>query len=261
MSNLGTTDFMLEVAKGNIPGHEMVQAFGERESMGTTVAGEDIWRGNELSPAPTSDTVIPTPDATGEQMTVVSESANDSTTGGATGVQTLRIHYLDAAGDRQTEDITMDGTTGVNTVATNIRFVNDMYALTTGSGGVADDHIKIHKTGTAGLVYNMIAKGGNKSLVPHRMVPAGKTIYVRGWHASEAQGRRVNMRIRSTDMYGVSIPSVFCFKDTVYLNGSASGLLVLNFAAPALSIIKVSGWPDVAGAEVSCSLIGVMVDD
>ena len=118
-------DPLLEIVRGLPTGLSIMKGLGERETMGTTASGEDIWRGNELNPAPTSHLVIPTPAAAGEQMTVVGESVNDSSAG--TGVRSLRLCYLNAAGEEQTEDVTMNGTTGVNTVATDIRFVNDMY--------------------------------------------------------------------------------------------------------------------------------------
>jgi len=247
MSIYGTSDYYARVAAGEIDGSEIWSAMGERESMGTNIQGEDIWRGNELSPSPTDDDIIPTPPAIGEQMTVVSENNNDRPAGN--GVHSIRIHYLDAAGDQQTEDITMDGTSEVDTVATDIRFVNDMYSLTTGSNGVARDHIKIFSKADTGLVYNMIHKGGNKSLVPHRMVPTGKMLILKGWHATEPQGKRIAFRIRSTDMYGVLIENVFCFKDTAYIKLGETGNLPLNINVPALSIVKISGWADQSAAE------------
>lgn len=259
MTYFAEQEVLVETALGNVAGRSILSAMGERESMGTTATGEDIWRGNELSPAPTSTVEIPTPAGAGEQMTVVSESQADNGTS-ATGILTLRLEYLDASGDEQTEDITLNGTSGVNTVATDIRFVNDMYALTVGSNGVAEDHIKIYKTGTVGLVYNMIHQGGNKSLVPHRMVPNGKRLVLRHWSFNEAQGKRVAFRIRSTDMSGVLSAGVFCFKDTGYVNQNG-GNHELAITIPALSIVKVSGWPDAISAEGSCSWWGILVDD
>ncbi|MCP4339795.1 MAG: hypothetical protein GY799_13110 [Desulfobulbaceae bacterium] len=248
-----------DVALGSVTGRAVVNAMGERESMAVVVTGEDVWRGNELTPEPTSTTTIPTPADVGEQMTVVSEDANDTSAG--TGVRTVEIHYIDASGDEQEETVTLNGTTGVNTVATNIRFVNDFYTLTVGSNGVAEGHIKIYKTGSVGLVYNMIAEGGNKSLVPHRMVPAGKTLVLTGWHCTEAQDKRVVYRIRSTDMHGSLIAGVFCFKDVAYVRKTATGWMPLNISVPALSIVKISAWSDQASAEGSCSWSGELVDD
>jgi hypothetical protein len=259
MTFISNTDFFLEVAKGNVAGHSIFSAMGERVGFGTTASGEDVWRGNDLTPAPTSDTTIPTPAPAGEQMTLVSESDADNGAT-ATGVLTVELHYLDDTGAEQEEIVTLDGTNPVNTLATDIRFVNDMYSLTVGTNGVAEGHIKIYKTGTAGDVYNMIALGGNKSLVPHRMVPLAKTLYINEWHATEAQGKRVVFRLRSTDHHGVLVTGAFQFKDTMYLNKTALAA-PLSVVVPALSIVKVSGWAILAGAEGSCGWKGILVDD
>ena len=247
-----TNDSNLEIAKGNTDGHSVMSAMGERPSMSTTAQGEDIWRG--------AATTIPTPAAAGEQMTFVSsDDADNGAT--ATGVLTVKMHYLDNTGAEQEETITMNGDTEVDTVATNIRFVQDIYALTVGSNGVAEGNIIVYKKGVAATIYNLIALGGNKSLVPHRMVPLGKILILKGWHAEEAQNKRVNFRIRSTDMNGILISGVFCFKDVTYLKNMASGELKLNVNIPALSIVKVSGWCAIAGAEGSCGWWGVLIDN
>lgn len=261
-SPLTVFDFKNQVQQDLVPGWSIMQAMGERESIGITASGEDIWRGNELSnvpSAPASTTKIPTPPDAGEQMTVISESNADNGAT-ATGVLTIQLCYIDADGNEQTEDITMNGTTPVNTVATNIRFVQDLHALTVGSNGVAEGHIRIYATTNDTLVYSMIALGGNKSLVPHRMVPLGKLFIAQAWHMTEAQNRRCAFRIRSTDFKGILLPGVFNFKDVAYLNGVASGYITLDFVAPALSIIKVSGWAIAINAEGSCRWWGYLVD-
>jgi hypothetical protein len=259
LSRSFTRDYLLEVGKGNIPGAATMSAMGEFQSGNINTAGEDVYRGEQVSgPA----RLLSPPDV-GEQMTVVSDdNADNGAT--ATGVLTLRIEYLDATGAEQTEDITLNGTTIVNTVATNIRFVNDMYALTVGSNGVAEGNITIYAFGgTIGAdLYNMIAEGGNKSLVPHRMVPLAKTLYLMEWHCEEAQLKRAVYRIRSTDMNGVLIPGVFCFKDTAYLNRFASGARSLHaIPVPALSVVKVSYWAIQAGGEGACGWWGYLVND
>lgn len=113
--------------------------------------------------------------------------------------------------------------------------------------------------GTATTIYSMIAAGGNMSMVTNRMVPAGKVCVVTDWYATEAQNKRVAMRLRSTDEGGTLHSGVFLFKGAMYLN--QSGLAVpVSFMAPALSIIKISGWPDAIGADVSAGWKGVLFD-
>ena len=94
-------DYVTEILRGNISGLSMFSAMGERESIGTTLTGEDLWRGNQLTPAPTSHILIPTPADAGEQMTIVSEDADDDGDPVGTGARTVRIHYCDDAGDAQ----------------------------------------------------------------------------------------------------------------------------------------------------------------
>ncbi len=255
-----SSDFSLEVARGNVAGWAVMSAMGEMENSGNDAAGEDVCRRKDF--APDGPVRLPTPAAAGEQMTVVSDdNAYNGAT--ATGVLTARIHYLDNTGAEQTEDVTLNGTTNVTTTATDMRFINDFYALTVGSNGVAEGNIAVFKQGGSipNDLYNMIAAGGNKSLVPARMVPLGKTLLLQEWHAEEAQGKRCAFRIRSTDMNGVLISGVFCFKDTCYMKQGSSGSLPLSATVPALSIVKVSVWPDQTSAEASCGWWGYLVDD
>ena len=250
-------DFFLEICKGNVPGHRFMNAMGEFQSGNISAAGEDVCRSEDVG----GPARLPAPPDVGEQMTIVSTSTADAAAG--LGVQTLRLEYLDATGAEQTEDITMNGTTDVNTVATNIRFVNDMYALTVGATGVSVGNITCIAFGGAIAtdLYQFIVTGGNKSLVPHRMIPLGKTLHMQGWHCEEAQNKRAAFRLRSTDMNGVLIPGVFCFKDTAYLNQTTSGERNTRVAIPALSIIKVSYWAVQTNTEGACGWWGVLVDD
>lgn len=257
---LVTTLPLLNILRGLVPGQSIMSAMGEFESGNAEATGEDACRWEDFTPDGPS--ILPNPADAGERMAVVSEDDADNGAT-ATGVLTVRLEYLDASGAEQIEDVTLDGTTPVNTVATDIRFVNDFYALTVGANGVAEGNIAVYKAGDTipNTLYQIIALGGNKSLVPHRMVPVGKTLYLQGWHAEEAQGKRSAFRIRSTDMAGVLRPGTFLFKDTAYLNKSTSGERRLNVAVPALSIVKVSHWDDVVGAEGSCGWWGILVDD
>ncbi len=254
-------DYEERIMKGQVAGHTIMSAMGEFESGNVNASGEDACRTEDVS----GPARLLMPSALGEQMTVVSDDVDDDGDPVDTGVRTIRIHYLDASGDEQTEDITLNGTTAVDTVATDIRFVNDMYSLTVGSTGVSEGNIALYKKGgSIGTdLYNLIAKGGNKSLVPHRMVPNNKTLYLQAWHCLQAtQGKRAAYKIRSTDMYGVLIEGVFCFKDVAYIGQASSGRLDLHSTpVPSFSVVKISHWSDTAGTEGSCSWWGILVDN
>jgi len=251
MSFRTQSEFLLEVEKGNIPGHSILRAFGERENVGTTSTGEDIWRGTATS--------VPTPDSAGEQMEIVSSDPNDIA--GGTGVRSVLVTYLDASGNEQTTVVPTSGTAPVALTSSDVRFVQSMSTFEVGSNGVAEGDITIYKQGAATTIYSLIENGGNMALLPHRMVPSGKTLYIQGWHASVAQDKRNAVRLRSTDLDGVLYEGVFLFKDTTYLEKGSSGGLPVHVKVPAFSIVKVSSWASALGGEVACGWWGVLVDD
>ena len=261
-------DFKLEVLRGAIPGIAVMTGYGERESIGTTATGEDMWRGNELSATPSSpasDILIPTPAAGGEQMTVISESVED--VAGGDGASTIIITYIDSSGDQQTTPLTLNGTTAVDVTPADVKFVQEMSVSSLGSGnvtGVSVGNIRIYQKADDTLVYNMIAAGGNESLVSARMVPAGKTLYLQGWNAGEASNQgRLTMRLRSdaTVVPGVLQTGVFLFRSTAYINQSTTGEIALGFKIPAGATVKASAWAASVNSEASVTWWGYLVDD
>ena len=230
---------------------EAFSSMGERSSIGITPQGEDMWEGVA--------TEIPIPPSIGEQMTVVSDDDADNGAA-ATGVLTVRIEYLDENGAEQKTDVILNGTGAVDTTPTNIAFVNDFYALTVGSNLVAEGNIIIYKKGSASTIYNMIEVGGNKSLVINRMVPAGKTLFITGWIASEAKDKVTSYRLRATcDPAGENLVQGFLFKRAKRLKGNAP-FESMNPPIKICSgaIVKISAWVDVAGGEGSASFNGYL---
>ena len=252
------SDFLTEVAKGQIKGHSIMKAMGEFESGNVDASGEDVCHWEKVG----GPVRLPQPAAAGEQMTIVSTSTADNGVT-ATGVIKIRLEYLDSTGTEQIEDVTLNGTTIVNTVATDIRYVNDMHTLEVGSTGVSEGNITCYKTGEsiATHLYNFIVLGGNKSLIPHRMIPIGKTLLLKAWHAEEAQSKRCAFRLRATSIHGNLVEGIFLFQGVTYLNGGASGELLLNEMLPELTILKVSYWSDAIGAEGSCGWWGILVNN
>lgn len=242
------------ISKGLIPGTGCFDSLGERDAVDQKVQGVDVWRG-------TAD-FIPEPPDVGEQMSLVSTSANDDKDAG-TGVRRVRIEYIDAAGDEQTEDIDLEGLTAVDTVATDIRFVNAIHAIDVGSNGVADGDITIYQFGAPATVYNTIIAGGNMSVTISRMIPAGHSFYLTGWNGtSTTQNKQVTLRIRSTSRNGVLEPGVYLFIDSATLEvNTYSRVFACPVKIPGLAIIKVSAWALQVGTNVSASFDGYLIED
>jgi len=254
---IAATDFALSVSTGGITGKVSWSSVGENDSLGETTTGEDIWNGSATS--------IPVPPDVGEQMTVVSGNGEDTATTGD-GVRTLRIEYLDGSGEMQTEDIDMAGTTPVDTVATDISFVNDMYATSVGDTGVAEGAIIIYKKGAAATIYNMISIGGNKSMTVNRKIPSDKTYHVTGWTVTEAKGKETSYRLRANCTPDgsalVGDNDCFLFKRVAYIKQDQLAEVIeppIPIASGAL--LKITGWSVGGGGKVNVSFNGYLVDN
>lgn len=114
------------------------------------------------------------------QRSIVSTSANDAAAG--TGARTVTIKYFDASlNGPYFETVTLNGTTPVNTVATNVCYIDDLRVMTVGSGGV-NAGILNFKAAVAGggVTITSIAAGDNRVFYAHHYVPANKTTFITG---------------------------------------------------------------------------------
>lgn len=113
------------------------------------------------------------------QRSVASSSASDTSAG--TGTRTLRITYYDNDMNGPfTEDITMNGTSNVNTVASNIRFIESIESLTVGSNGGNVGTITLFgSTGGGGGTVGTIAVGDGKTYWAHHYIRPNRTMFIR----------------------------------------------------------------------------------
>lgn len=151
------------IAEGDIPNHTAWTKIGFNGALGSSQ--EDIWTVGGVYVFPN----------TPMQMEVVSSSASDAAEG--TGIRTMRIFYLTTDFTEATEDITLNGTTPVATVATNIYRINHARTLTCGSNGAAVGDIDIrHLSDTP--IYGRIAAGYNRLRQFIYTVPKGKKLFI-----------------------------------------------------------------------------------
>lgn len=113
------------------------------------------------------------------QRSVASSSASDSSAG--TGTRTIRITYYDnSMNGPLTEDITMNGTSNVNTVATNIRFIEKIESLTVGANGGNVGTITLFgSTNGGGGTVGTIAVGDGRTYWAHHYVRPSRTMFIR----------------------------------------------------------------------------------
>lgn len=161
------TDFFIEVAKGNIPGHSIIHKFGHNLQVNSTRS--TLWS------LGTADYVYLTENTTLK----ISSSSTDDDVGG-TGALTVQLYGQDTNYAELEETITLTGQVAVNTVNQYFRIYR-MVVKTAGSGG---ENAGIIYAGTGTVTdgvpankYAAVDAGYNQSQMALYTIPAGKTGY------------------------------------------------------------------------------------
>lgn len=216
------TDYLLDVARGVVTGAQPFSGYGKRVTSGA--------ESNVLWP----DGAYNFPATAGVQLSFVSTSANDAAAG--TGIRTIEIHYLDANLVDRLETLTMNGLVAVLTVATNIRFVQCIHMVTSGTLKVAAGNISATN---GGITYSYIAAGDVRCTSSVRMVPAGKRLIVNTVYAGSTSGAAaastiVNLASPSFDGHDYITANVFIPLASAAFQDNSSGINIpcpLSFTA------------------------------
>jgi hypothetical protein len=124
------------------------------------------------------------------QRSVISTSASDSAAGA--GARRVRIVYLDSNYVKKVEEVTLQGLNGVNTTATDIRFIEDFYVCE-GTNAVGRVYLASGLLGTGSDIC-AIPPATTQAFLCHHYVPSGSNCYVIDWGATS--DRDVEMRLK-----------------------------------------------------------------
>lgn len=113
------------------------------------------------------------------QRSIKSTSANDAV--GGSGASKVRITFLNSNYVRKEEDITLQGTTRLSTVSTDIRFIENLQVV---AGSAAAGAIQLlDATGGAQNEFAGIASATTDAFMCHHYVPSGSRGFIVGWGA------------------------------------------------------------------------------
>ena len=147
------------------------------------------------------------PQGANAQRSVNSTSANDAAAG--TGARTVTIWYFNTSWQYKSETVTLNGTSAVNMVATDVALIESIQVATVGSTGGNAGTIQVWTaTGATGSVWASIAPADNQTFWCHHYVPSGVTCYVlsMGCGALATVGT-MNLN-RSGDPFGTALPQL-----------------------------------------------------
>lgn len=237
------------IAEGYVAGHTPWSKIGY--SPASTAAQTTLWN-------PGTEYVWPTG---AMQMEVVSTD-NTSDKAGGTGALTVHIDYLTIDGTEKEETVTMNGTTIVNTVATDIFRINAFRVYTTGSTGVAAGTISLRNLNHT-TIYSQIAAGYHRARNSVYTVPKAKTLFITGFTFSagaNAAGKRVRITLHASydhlhDTNLVAGKEFDAFREVILMDSALHADLNMPIKLDALVDLKVSVIGE-AGAQCTSFLEG-----
>lgn len=169
---LNTGSYEHEIARGNVRGAYPYAVYGKLTT--TNAATDALIRDHD-------GTVLNVPQ--GVQLSVVSTSAADTAAG--TGARTVVIEYLNGDLDYSFEMVTLNGTTPVLTLATDVRWVQAMHVATAGSGTKAAGNVTVTN---GGVSYLQIAVGERTGHNSFTRVPRQRRLFITQMYAGSSSG-------------------------------------------------------------------------
>lgn len=239
---ISSMPFIHDIVKGNVPNHFSHSSFGR--AFNVNLSEVELWEVGGAYKFP----------AVPMQMQVVSSSTADGPAGA--GARQVKIYYLDANYIQLTELINLNGTTPVNTSATNILRINDFHVTVAGNNKCSSGNIDIRNlAGTE--VYSRISAARNASLQAIWTVPDGYTLYFTAWKcaAFQTKGDSSSIMLRKTgDREGNLIPGLFMHRDIVSLyKNHAIVPFTVPVKIPSRADVKLTGYADKSDSAAAIS--------
>lgn len=234
--------------------------FGNAEPWGQLGYNADVGTNSETIWTPGAEYVWP---AAAQQMEIVSNGAQDTAAG--SGIQQVKVWYLDSAFAEKSVILTMNGAGVVPTVVADIFRVQTMHAYRFGANAVAAGVINLRTLG-GGTIYGQIAQGSTRSRDCRWTIPAGKTLFILSTTfstGSAAGGKNVLFTTRATydnlDNRVLGTNNFMPYSEIILQDSAFRRELVRPTRFPTGVDFKVSAVSDSAGAICSVALCGYLM--
>lgn len=229
MTYIQERNFLIQVAAGLIPGYSSINKFGAAPD-GIQTTATDIWSRADSTPtqqiwvAPTAARV----------HAIVSSSTSDDGDPAGVGARTLRIYGLTAwNADEVNEDITLNGTTPVNT-ANSYVIIHRMKVLTSGATSINVGTITA-TAATDSTITAVILPGDGQTEMAIYGVPSTKDAYLMRWSCGidkvAAQTVSADFRLLVNETPTTNLTN-FLRKDDISLQSVASSIHSRIYGVP-----------------------------
>jgi len=258
-SSFPVQDFYLEAAAGGIPGISVVNKFGAAPD-GVQTTATDIW---PLANSTPTQQIWLAPTAA-RTHAIVSSSTDDDGSPVGVGARTIRIWGLKTWALAETsEDITLDGTTPVNT-ANSYVIIHRMKVLTSGATSINVGTIKA-TAATDTTISCQILPGNGQTQMAIYGIPSIQTLYMTNfWGAIAKAGGAVvtmNMDLRINENPDVQTTN-YIRKHSLALQSTGVGFVDFHFGpylkVPGPAIIKLQAIGSTADIDAQAGFDGFL---
>lgn len=262
MTYIPNRDFALEVARGAISGFSQINKFGSAPN-GVQITATDIWSRADSS-ATQQIWVAPTQ---ARVHAIVSSSADDDGDPVGVGARTLRVYGLTSWSLAETsEDITLDGTTPVNT-ANSYVIIHRMKVLTSGATSINVGTITA-TAATDATITAVILPGEGQTEMAIYGVPSIQSFYLTRWYVGIAKSSGVaadaDFHLLVNENPNVQLTN-FLYKSDLSLQSTGTSsfekkfINYVKFAGPC--IIKIQGFASVADLDAQAAFDGYLINN
>lgn len=188
MSNILSTDFLVEVAKGNVAGHSLVHKFGRNSAVGTTFVPVAIGG------------IYQVPQAASATTLRVKAGGDVNDTAAGSGARQIMLEGLDETATEATETLATAGASASSATTTTFMrlyrfYVSESGTYATATTGSHSGDIVI-ENGAGGTDWGTISSTGfprSQSEVGVYSVPTGKTAYILGADIATDSSKTTNL--------------------------------------------------------------------
>jgi hypothetical protein len=254
MTFIGQKDFLIEVSKGNVPGHSLVHKFG-RNSDVANGAWEHISQ-------------VPFDTANFRQSAIsmrIKAGGNAADTAAGAGAREVTIQGIDSNGDETSEAITTAGASASSATTETFWRIHRAWVSAAGTyTGNNTGDIVIEDSG-GGADFITIAAGEGQTQYAGFTIPAGKTGHLLTAEITVATNKSANVRVFTRADYDDVTAPMPAKRLKLWFDGVSGNLRFApdspELVLPAKTDIWFEAYGDGAAAAVSADFELLLVDD
>ncbi len=253
MSIISNQDWLIKVAKGEVPGHALVHKFGRNPSVANATEEGVLQAAADFTFRLSASTF---------RVKAGGNAADDSAGAGA---QKVKLQGIDSNFAEVTEEITLAGASASSATTASFWRVHRAWVSESGAYGAANTGNIVFEDSGGAADHIMIAAGEGQSQYASYTIPTGKTGYLLSLHGSVDAAKPADIKVYTRTNFDDTTTPYTAPRLKLYYDG-VKGFLPYTPLSPELTLAaKTDIWVNAIGdgndTSVSIDFEILLVDD